>query len=281
MEYYARCLTPEKQYELRKQIIRLLRKGASPDETAAMLELSRSYVYKVKRAYDIYGIGGIKPCKRGRRYGQKTVLSPKRERAIQRALVYSPPEQPLFPDRLWTKENVRILIKSLYKIKMPPSTLGDYLAKWGLSAQSPLRADCQRDVLQVADWSGYTFPTIRQCAQQERAAIFYIHTGVVWIPGKAAGSKKVKVHKLSAVSSQGKQYFGLYEGAISANSLLNFFRCLINDVGQKVFIFMDFPGVPSRPYSSKTVRRWLLRDSRFVRFFFLRGTPCGKGVFIA
>ena len=41
----ARNLSQAEQYQIRKNIVRLLKKGNKPDEIAAMLDVSRSLVY--------------------------------------------------------------------------------------------------------------------------------------------------------------------------------------------------------------------------------------------
>ena len=53
-------LSPEDQYQLRKSIIRLLKKGLAPGEIAETLDVSRSHVYATKKTYDEKGIEGIK-----------------------------------------------------------------------------------------------------------------------------------------------------------------------------------------------------------------------------
>jgi len=56
----AKMLSPEDQYQLRKSIIRLLKKGLAPGEIAETLDVSRSHVYATKKTYDEKGIEGIK-----------------------------------------------------------------------------------------------------------------------------------------------------------------------------------------------------------------------------
>lgn len=52
----AKHLSQTEQYQIRKNIIRLLKKRQSPEEVAAMLDVSRSLVYATKKAYDEDGI---------------------------------------------------------------------------------------------------------------------------------------------------------------------------------------------------------------------------------
>ena len=48
----AKHLSQTEQYQIRKNIIRLLKKGQGAEEVAAMLDVSRSLVYATKKAYD-------------------------------------------------------------------------------------------------------------------------------------------------------------------------------------------------------------------------------------
>jgi transposase len=79
----AKSLSQEQQYRLRVDIVRLLRQGFAASAVAKMLDVSRAHVYATKKTYDEKGIKGIKPGKRGRRHGQKRILSPEQERVIR------------------------------------------------------------------------------------------------------------------------------------------------------------------------------------------------------
>ena len=89
----AKQLSQDEQYQIRKNIVRLLRKGHKPEEVAATLDVSRSLVYATRKSYDEKGINGIKPGSRGRRHGTKRILTPEQERSIKQAIVDKNPEQ--------------------------------------------------------------------------------------------------------------------------------------------------------------------------------------------
>ena len=54
----AKHVSQAQQYEIRKNIVRLLKKGHKPSEVAAIVDVSRALVYMVKKAYDEKGIDG-------------------------------------------------------------------------------------------------------------------------------------------------------------------------------------------------------------------------------
>jgi len=70
----ARKLSPEEQYQIRRSIVRMLKKGYKPDQVTDALGISRSLVYATKKIYEEKGIDAIKPQRRGRRTGEKRVL---------------------------------------------------------------------------------------------------------------------------------------------------------------------------------------------------------------
>lgn len=72
----AQHLSQSEQYQLRKTIVRLLKKGTATSEVAKTLDVTSSYVYATKKTYEKEGLEGIKPGKRGRRVGDKRILTP-------------------------------------------------------------------------------------------------------------------------------------------------------------------------------------------------------------
>ena len=125
----AKRLSPKEQYELRKSVIRLLKKGHAPNEVAEMLDVSRSHVYATKKTYDEKGIEGIKPGRRGRRVGEKRSLSPEQEKEIRSSIIDKNPDQLKLKGCMWTRKNIAELIRRWYRIEMPVSTLGYYLER--------------------------------------------------------------------------------------------------------------------------------------------------------
>lgn len=66
----------ETQYEIRKLIIRMLKKGIRGKEIANQLGVSEGHVSNVKSAYERDGLKGIKPKAMGRKTGEKRILTP-------------------------------------------------------------------------------------------------------------------------------------------------------------------------------------------------------------
>jgi transposase len=142
-------LSPEEQYRIRKGIIRLWKQGKSNEEIAEILDVSLRHVQNTKKSYEDGGIAGIKPKTRGRRKGDKRVLTPEQEREIQQIIVDKNPDQLRLPGCMWTRNNIRNLIRGKYKIDIKLSTLGYYLQRWGFSVQRPAKRANKQDEKQA------------------------------------------------------------------------------------------------------------------------------------
>jgi transposase len=275
----AKKLSQAEQYGLRKSIIRMLRKGLAPDEVAATLDVSRSHVYATKKTYDEKGIEGIKPGKRGRRKGAKRVMTPDQEREVQKLIVDNNPDQMRLPGCMWTRENIRDLIRRKYEIDMPLSTLGYYLERWGFSVQRPIKRAYKQDEQKVTDWVEREFPGIRERARQEDAEIFFgDETGIQNTSNYAKGyapigqtpvvrveAKKIKINMLSAVSSHGKLRFMLYRDHMNTDKLIDFMYRLVKESEKKVFLVLD----NLRVHHSKKVMAWLEKHRHKIEVFYL------------
>jgi transposase len=122
-------LSQEQQYELRKSIIRLSKSGKKNPEIAEILDVSLRHVQSVKKQYDAGGIAAIQAKKRGRKHGDKRVLSKEQGLEITKIIVDKTPEQLKFKECMWTRNNIRTLIFHKFKINLPLSTLGYYLQR--------------------------------------------------------------------------------------------------------------------------------------------------------
>lgn len=271
--------SPEEQYQIRKSIIRLSKKGKSNVEIAEILDVSLRHVQNTKKLYENGGIAGIKPKQRGRRAGEKRTLTPEQEKKIQLIIVDKNPEQMRLAGCMWTRNNIRDLIKQLYKTEMKLSTLGYYLQRWGFSVQRPVKRARKQDEQQIDAWLNEEFPGISERAKTENAEIFFgDETGVQntanYLKGYAPvgktpvvqiESKKMKINMLSAISKRGKLRFVLYKDNMNADKLIDFMRRLVRDTDKKVFLILD----NLRVHHSKKVAEWLSRHHAEIEVFFL------------
>ena len=148
----ARRVGKEAQYEIRKTIIRMLKNGKKGKEIAKDLGVSEGHVSNIKKAYEKDGIAGIKIGRRGRQKGAKRILNSSEEKEIQRIIVDKTPDQLKFKECMWTRNNIRQLIKEKYGKDIKLSTLGYYLARWGFSVQRPVKRAYEQDQKKIDKW---------------------------------------------------------------------------------------------------------------------------------
>lgn len=265
----AVSLSPKEQYQIRKSIIRLSKYGKQSKEIAEILDVSLRHVQNTIRLYKNGGIEGIKPKQRGRKEGNNRILTPAQEKEIRSIIVDKYPEQLMLPGCMWTRANIRDLIKRMYKIDMPLSTLGYYLARFGFSVQRPRKQALKQDSKKIEAWLNEEFPGISKRAKQEDAEIFFgDETGVQNTANYAKGyapigqtpvvkaeSKKMKINMLSAISNRGKLRFIIYKDIMNSDKFIDFCGRLIRDIKKKVFLVVD----NLRVHQSKKVKAWLAK----------------------
>ena len=248
----AKHMTQDEQYQLRKSIVRLNKAGHKPSEIAALLDVSRSLVYATIKAYDEKGIDGIKPGKRGRRHGDKRILTPEQERAIIRVITDKHPEQVKLKCCLWTRKAIRDYILQEYGITMGLSTLGYYLSRWGFSLQRPVKRANKQDAQRVEAWLQEEYPAIAVKAKAENAEIYWgdetaLQNTANYIKGYApvgktpvleVEAKRLKLNMLSAVSNRGLLRFTITKESVNADILIDFMKRLIKDTGRKVLMIL-------------------------------------------
>ena len=179
---------------------------------------------------------------------------------------------------MWTRKNIAELIKRLYGISMPLSTLGYYLERWGFSVQRPSTRAYKQNPEQVSKWLNETYPEIKACAAEENAEIYWgDETGVQntadYLKGYApvgqtpvvqVQAQKFKANMISAISNRGKVRFMIY-AKMTPDKLIDFMRRLITDTPRKVFLILD----NLRIHHSKKVKKWIEKHKSEIEVFFL------------
>src|SRR5262249_23056800 len=108
-----------------------------------------------------YGSGGqeARPGDRtGRPVGSGRHLDSQQEAAIQQLIDTKTPQELGIPSALWTRAAVRDLIKRQTQQDMPIRTVGEYLNRWGYTAQKPVKKSYKQDPKEVQQWLDTTYP---------------------------------------------------------------------------------------------------------------------------
>jgi transposase len=247
----ARELSQVEQFQFRKSIIRLSDEDRKVKDIARIFDVSERHVISVRGQYKKNGLAGISLKCRGRRIGEKRSLTPEQEKEIREIIVDKTPEQFMLKCCMWTRKNIRELIKRKYGISIPLSTLGRYLDHWGFSVQKPSKRAYKQDPEKVEQWLNEIFPAINMQAKAQNADIYWgDETGVQntadYLRGYApkgktpvvrVESQKFKANLLSAVSNRGKVRFVIYD-RLSSDKLIDFMRRLVKDTSRKVILLL-------------------------------------------
>ena len=264
----ARTHSPEVQYEIRKQVIRLRKQGLSNKTVAQGVGIS---VYHASRIWQSYLKGGskaIEPGTRGRRHREKRTLTEEQEREIKNLIIDKTPDQLKFPFALWTRKAVQELIKRRYTIDMPIRTVGMYLARWGFTPQKPVKKAREQNPEAMDQWLKDRISPNRQAGQRRRKQRFYWgdETGIQNEANRTRGyspqgikpilrisSKKERISMISAINNEGKVRFMIYRESMTSSRLITFMKRLIRDAGRKVYLILD----NLKTHHSKAVTQWL------------------------
>jgi transposase len=275
----ARKHSPQTQYEIRKQVIRLRKRDLPNKVVAEGLGISIGRASKVWQSYKKEGSKAIKLGRRGRRTGEQRTLSFDQEAELRKALIDKTPDQLKLPFALWTRDAVKLLIRQLFDIEMPIRTVGEYLKRWGFTPQKPVKRAYEQSSQAVKEWLDTDYPVIASRAKEEKAEIHWgdetgIQTGANRVRGFAPKgetpvirmvAKKSHVSMISAITNGGKVRFMMYRDAMNSELLIKFMARLTKDAGRKVFLILD----NLRVHHGKNVKQWLEEHREQIEVFHL------------
>ena len=137
LKYEIQKISPKEQEEVRKKIVREMKKRGNAKEVAEICECTVRHVNKAWKKYQEGGIAAILSVKMGRPAGLCKKLTVEQEETIKQEISAKTPEEAGLSGYLWGRSEVCELIKRRYGIEMPLSTTGDYLARWNFTYQRP------------------------------------------------------------------------------------------------------------------------------------------------
>ena len=169
----ARTLTKETQEQLRKQAIRLRKKGKSYKEIAEIIGVNDNTVWKWWKKYQAGGAKALKAGQRGRPLGVNRSLNKAQEEEIRKLICDKTPDQMKLTFALWTRQAVQELIRMRFGIQIAIRTIGTYLKSWGFTPQKPLKRAYEQRPAEVQKWLQEEYPAIADRAKQEGAEIHW------------------------------------------------------------------------------------------------------------
>jgi transposase len=277
----ARRLSQQAQEDLRRRVVAAVQAGMSQAGAARVFNVSPKAVWRWLDAFARNGNRGLDAGRRGRRAGEQKALTPRQEARLRRAVVGKYPEQVALPGLVWTRPQVRQLVRDWFGVGLSLVTVGKYLRSWGLSPQKPVRRAYEQNPEAVSRWLQVEYPAIAARARKEKAIILWLDqtglrsdaaVGTTWAPvgqtpvvGKTG--RRFGVNVMAAISNKGELYFTCYTGSFTGPVFLAFLQRLVRHLDRKIHLIVDGHPVHRRIM----VRDWLAEHVDIIEMHFLPG----------
>src|SRR5215203_3008362 len=134
-----RKLPSAAQEERRRQVVGLRRRGLTYGAVAGQVGLSRTGVIGICQRFAAEGARGLVSRPRGRKPDEQRLLDAAQEAEVQGLIRRHTPDELGLPSALWSRAAVRMLIARHCGVELAVRTVGTYLARWGFTAQKPIR----------------------------------------------------------------------------------------------------------------------------------------------
>lgn len=274
-----RKLPAAAQEERRRQVVGLRESGLTYDAIAVQTGLTRTGVFNICRRFVEQGMAGLRSGPRGPEPGTGRFLEAAQEAQVRALIRRRMPDGLGLPFALWSRAAVRMLIERRCGVRLAVRTMGTYLARWGFTAQKPLRRAYEQRPAEVRRWLRRDYPTIAARAKREGGALFWgDETGLRSddVRGRSFAPrgrtpvvrpchKRAGMGLISAVTNKGELRWMVLDGAIRAPTLIRFLDRLIREVGCKVFLILD----NLRVHRAHAVRDWLAGRTAQIEVFHL------------
>jgi transposase len=279
-----RKLSVAAQEERRRQVIGLRQAGMTYAAIAVQVGLTQTGVFDICKRYAERGAAGLRTGPRGPAPGYGRFLDAEQEAEVCDLIRRHTPDELDLPFALWSRAAVRELIWQRFGVQLAVRTMGTYLARWGFTAQKPLRRAYEQDPAAVRRWLGRDYPALAARAKAEGGTIFWgDETGLrsddvrgrgYAPPGRTpevrVNHQRANLGLISAVTNKGELRWMVLDGAITAPDLLRFLTRLVQEAQQKVFLILDRLPV----HRSAKVRNWLVgREAQIEVFYCLATAP--------
>src|SRR5215213_1386736 len=274
-----RKLPAAAQEERRRQVIGLRQSGMTYEAIAELVGLSPTGVLNICHRFAAEGAKGLVSKPPGRKPGEQRLLNPAQEARVQELIRRRTPDELGLPFALWNRAAVRALIARHCGVELAVRTVGKYLARWGFTAQKPIRRAYEQDPAAVRRWLRQDYPEILKRAKQA-------HGMVVWgdetglraddVRGRSYAprgrtpvvrvcQKRIKLSLVTAVTNQGELRWMVVDGAVNAPTFIRFLERLIRDARRKVFLILD----RLKAHRTRLTRDWLAEHSAEIEVHYL------------
>src|ERR671920_141075 len=209
-----RKLPAAAQEERRRQVVGLRQRGLAYRAIAEQVGLSRTGVIDICQRFAAEGAKGLVSKPRGRKPDEQRLLDAAQEAEVQR------------------------LVTHQCGVELAVRTVGKYLARWGFTAQKPIRRAYEQDPAAVRRWLRQDYPAIVAQAKRARGAVFWgDETGLRSddVRGRSYAPrgrtplvrvcrKRAGLSLISAVTNRGELRWMVVDGAVNAPTFIRFLR---------------------------------------------------------
>src|SRR5918997_3614526 len=140
-----RKLPAAAQEERRRQVIGLRQRGPAYREIAGQVGLSRTGVFDICQRFAAEGAKGLAGEPRGRKPDERRLLDAAQEAEVQALICRHIPDELGLPFALWSRAAVGMPMARHCGVELAVRTVGKYLARWGFTAQRPIRRAYEQD----------------------------------------------------------------------------------------------------------------------------------------
>jgi transposase len=267
-----RKLPAAAQEERRRQVIGLRQAGMTYAAIAEQVGLGRTGVFDVCRRFAAEGAKGLVGRPRGRKPGEQRWLDPAQEAEVQALIRRHTPDELGLPFALWSRAAVRAPIARRCGVALAVRTAGKCLARWGFTAQKPIRRAYEQDPAAVRRWLRRDYPEIAERAKRARRGT------VVWgdetglraddvrgrsyaprgrTPAVRVCQTRIKLSLITAVTNRGELRWMVVDGAANAPTFVHFLERLVREARGKVFLIVD----RLKAHRARLTRDWLAEHS--------------------
>jgi len=274
-----RKLPAAAQEERRRQVIGLRQCGMTYKAIGAQVGLSRTGVLDICQRFAAEGAKGLVSKPRGRRPDEQRLLDAAQEAEVQGLIRRHTPDELGLPFALWSRAAVGALIARRCGVALAVRTVGKYLARWGFTAQKPVRRAYEQDPVAVRRWLRREYPAIVARARQARGVIFWgDETGLRSddVRGRSYAPrgrtplvrvchKRAGLSLISAVTNRGELRWMVVDGAVNAPTLIRFLGRLVRDARRKAFLILD----RLKAHRARLTRDWLAEHRSEIEVHYL------------
>jgi transposase len=263
----TRSLSDEVRAALRLRAVAARAAGYANDTIADILGVRAESVSRWYRAYQRGGAAALPGDRTGRPVGSGRRLSPEQEGRLEAIIVVDGPADHGIASGLWTRAAVRELIRKEFGLRLPIRTVGEYLRRWGLTPQRPVRHASRQDPVEVRRWLEEEYPAVEARAKAEGAEIHWGdemgvrpeasqqrgYAPANEPPEQAVPGQRWRMNMISTITNEGKLRFMLYEGKMTGALFVLFLTRLVAGAKRKIILIVDRLSA----HASEEVQVWL------------------------